>query len=920
MLMGDTLGPYRVLAKLGEGGMGQVFRARDTKLDRDVAIKVLPEAFAHDAERLARFTREAKTLASLNHPNIAQIHGLEESGGITALVMELVEGDDLSQRIARLRAPGPSARQAGMPLDEALPIAKQIAEALEAAHEQGIVHRDLKPANIKVRMDGTVKVLDFGLAKALDAHTSSATADNSPTITSPADFRHGYGAAGTEAGMILGTPAYMSPEQARGITVDKRTDVWAFGVVLFEMLTGQRLFAGATVSDTLAAVLTTEPDWTTLPAGTPAPIRRLLRRCVEKDRKRRLDSAAGARLEIDDALTAPSAIEGTATSPTTSASRGRLAWMVAAAAVVAAAGLAIPAARHLREVVPDPLPIRFEIQPPPTDDPLSFAVSPDGRQLAFVATSDGSVSRLWIRALDQTQAQPLTGTDGASYPFWSPDSRTVGFFAGGRLKRIDSSGGAALDLAMAPIGRGGTWNREGIILFTPDPRSGLARVAAAGGPSTLVAREGFGQPAYGPRFPQFLPDGRRFLCYLQLAPPELRGVYLGSLDGGDMVRVLVADTMATHAPPGYLLEARQGQLVAWSFNAAQGVVSGDPVPIASDVIGNDTVGRGAFSVSETGVLVYRAATSAQRRQLTWVDRAGRVLSTVGSADDTTAPAGPELAPDGRRVVWYRQVQGNSDAWLMDVSRGVETRFTSGPGADITPLWSPDGSRVAFASSRSGNIDLVEHPAAGAGGERTLLSTRDTKYPLSWSADGRFLLYRSANATTGRQDLWALPLTGDKTPVPVVQTNFDETEGQFSPDGRWLAYVSNESRRFEVMVRPFPGSGETVQVSAVGGSQVRWSSDGTELFYIAPDARLMAVSIAARTGSQALVVGAPVPLFSTRLATGANVTGTKPQYAVAPDGRFLLNARVDEGASPPLAVVVNWTDALKRASAGGAAPR
>jgi Tol biopolymer transport system component len=303
-----------------------------------------------------------------------------------------------------------------------------------------------------------------------------------------------------------------------------------------------------------------------------------------------------------------------------------------------------------------------------------------------------------------------------------------------------------------------------------------------------------------------------------------------------------------------------------------------------------------------------------------VDRAGRVLSTEGSADDTTAPAGPELAPDGRRVVWYRQVQGNSDAWLMDVSRGVETRFTSGPGADITPLWSPDGSRVVFASSCGGNFDLVEHPAGGAGEERTLLSTRDVKYPLSWSADGRFLLYRSANATTGRQDLWALPLTGDKTPVPVVQTSFDETEGQFSPDGRWLAHVSNESRRFEVMVRPFQGSGETVQVSAAGGSQVRWRPDGKGLFYIAPDARLMAVSIAARTGSQALVVGAPVPLFSTRLATGANVTGTKPQYAVAPDGRFLLNARVDEGTSPPFGVVVNWTDALKRLSGGGASPR
>lgn len=435
-----------------------------------------------------------------------------------------------------------------------------------------------------------------------------------------------------------------------------------------------------------------------------------------------------------------------------------------------------------------------------------------------------------------------------------------------------------------------------------------------------MAREGFGQPGYGPRFPQFLPDGRRFLCYVQLAPPELRGVYLGSLDGGDMVRVLVADTMATYAPPGYLLEARQGQLVAWSFDASRGVVSGDPVLIASGVGVHNTVGRGAFAMSDTGVLVHRAATGNQRRQLTWVDRAGRVLNTVGSADDTTSPAGPELAPDGRRVAWYRQVQGNSDAWLMDVSRGVESRLTFGSSSDVAPLWSPDGSRVVFASSRSGNFDLVEHPAGGAGDERTLLSTRDAKYPLSWSADGRLLLYRNVNAKTERQDLWVLPLTGDKSPFPVVQTNFDETEGQFSPDGRWLAYVSNQSRRFEVMVRPFPEAGETVQVSATGGSQVRWRPDGKELYYIAPDARLIAVSIAAGKADQGLVVGPPVPLFATRLATGANTNTSKSQYAVAPDGRFLLNARVDEGASPPFAVVVNWTDALKRASAGGAAPR
>ncbi|MEQ1912457.1 MAG: hypothetical protein ABMA15_26785, partial [Vicinamibacterales bacterium] len=465
-------------------------------------------------------------------------------------------------------------------------------------------------------------------------------------------------------------------------------------------------------------------------------------------------------------------------------------------------------------------------------------------------------------------------------------------------------------MATAPSGRGGTWNREGIILFAASTRSGLVRVAATGGPTTPVAPEGVaGRTVYGLRFPQFLPDGRRFLCYPQLAPPELRGVYLGSLDGGEIIRVLIADTTATYASPGYLLEARQDQLLAWPFDASIGVVNGDPVPIASGVGANNTIGIGAFSVSDSGMLVHRAGSGAQRRQLTWVDRAGRVLGTIGAANDTTSPANPELSPDGRRIAWNQQVQGNTDVWVMDVGRGVESRSTSGANSDGNPLWSPDGSRVVFASNREDARDIFAKPVNGAGDGEPLLVTGEVKFPLSWSADGRFLLFRSANSKTQREDLWALPMTGAKAPYPVVQTNFDETEGQFSPDGRWVAYVSNESRRFEVMVRPFPGPGETVQVSAAGGSQVRWRQDGKELYYVAPDGRMMAVPIVANKNGQTLDVGAPMPLFTTRLATGSNVTGAKPQYAVASDGRFLLNARVDDGTSPPLTVVVNWSDAL-----------
>jgi hypothetical protein len=498
-MIGTQLGPYQIVAKLGEGGMGQVWRARDAKLDRDVAIKVLPEAFAHDAERLARFTREAKTLAALNHPNIAHIHGLEESGGITAIVMELVEGEDLSQHIAR----------AAIPLDEALPIAKQIAEALEAAHEQGIIHRDLKPANIKVRADGTVKVLDFGLAKlgqnlASDSRLQAlgAPGGDLPTVTSPAM---------TQAGMILGTAAYMAPEQARGKAVDKRADIWAFGAVLFEMLTGKRAFPGEDLTDTLAAVVRAEPNWTLLPPGVPATLVTYLKRCLHKDPKQRIPDIAAMRLALEGAFetAAPPATQATA------APRGRLPWMAAfavAAALVAA--MATSTVRHLREAPPPAAPeMRLEITTPATDAPLQFALSPDGRVLVFVASGDGP-SRLWLRRLDQTEARPLTGTEGATSPFWSPDSRSIGFFTGNSLLRTDLASGAPQALTTSTgFSSGGSWSADGTILFARDGLAGpLWRVAATGGEPVAVTRVDPPRQL-GHRFPQFLPGGRQFLFY-----------------------------------------------------------------------------------------------------------------------------------------------------------------------------------------------------------------------------------------------------------------------------------------------------------------------------------------------------------------------------------------------------------------------
>jgi Tol biopolymer transport system component len=873
--------------------MGEVYRARDVTLNREVALKVLPDFFASDPERLARFQREAEVLASLNHPNIAHIHGLEGGAGIRALVMELVEGEDLAHRVAR----GP------IPLAEALPIARQIAEALEAAHERGIVHRDLKPANIKLGLDGTVKVLDFGLAKTMEPMGATTNVPQPPTITTPAM---------TEAGIILGTAAYMSPEQARGRPADRRSDVWAFGVVLYEMLTGRLAFEGETISDVLAKVLEREPDWTALPASTPPRLRELLRRCGRKDAKTRLQAIGDARIQIDELISG--ATEETV-APVVMQSRvwhrARLAWTVAALSLLIAAALAGPATLYLRRVVPESRPSRFDIPTPPTSDPVSFGLSADGRQLAFVATADG-VPRLWVRPLDQVTAQPLAGTEGASYPFWAPDGRAIGFFADGKLKRIDLGSTVPQVLADAPSGRGGTWNQDGVIVFAPTAIIGglhpLMRVMATGGTPVAATRHAPGQGSH--RWPQFLPDGRHFLFFMAYGRVDTQGIYVGTLDGGEATRVLSAETAAVYATPGALLWVRQGVLVAQRFDPATAVVSGEAIPIAQAVGSDEGVLRGAFAVA-TGVLAHRAG-GGERRQLAWVDRAGVVHGTVGTPDEGGL-SNPELSPDGRRVAVNRTMQGNTDVWLIEVGRGVASRFTFAASNDGFPLWSPDGRRLAFGSEPKGVYDLVEKPLSGAGDEQPLLVTVEPKNPLAWSPDGRVLLYATQHPGTG-PDLWAVPLAGERKPFPVVQTPFEETTGQFSPDGRWVAYQSNESGPAQIYVRSFPGPGGQWQVSTTGGRQPRWRPDGKELFYVAPDARLMAVSIAAGADRQTLEAGAPVPLFRTRLASGSNIPGgvmSRPQYAVASDGRFLMNVAVEGATAPPITVVLNWDGPLKK---------
>lgn len=889
LTVGTRLGPYEVTVKIGEGGMGQVYRATDTTLGRQVAIKILPDALASDPERLARFEREAKTLASLNHPHIAAIHGFEKSGGLHALVMELVEGDDLSQRISR----------GAIALDEALPIAKQIAEALEAAHEQGIIHRDLKPANIKVRSDGTVKVLDFGLAKAVEAggagQTGGAGRENlsmSPTMMSPARL--------SGVGVILGTAAYMSPEQAKGRAVDKRCDVWAFGAVLFEMLTGTRAFAGEGISETLARVIERDPDWNRLPAQVSPALRTYLERCLQKDPRERIRDIGDVRLALAGAF--ETTVPHTPASVPSAARRGRRAWIAVAVAAVVILALASPATLYFRRAAPVSDLTRLELATPPTSDPVSMALSPDGRQIASVASGEGG-PRLWVRRFDQAAATALPGTEGAAYPFWAPDGRAIGFFADGKLKRIDLSGGAPQALADAPSGRGGAWSADGVIVFTPNSSNGLLSIRDTGGPTVEVTKLQRGENSH--RWPQFLPDGQHFLFLVALGRLETRGTYVGSLEGGTATRVVQDDTAAVFAPPDLLLVVRQGVLMALRFDPVRAAVSGDPVPVAQSVGADTTVERGAFTVSATGVLAHRPGGS-QRRQLVWMDRAGHPLGTVGSSDGS-APANPALAPDGQRAALQRSVQGNTDIWLMD-ARGVLSRFTFDPSVEGNPVWSPDGRRLAFRSGRNGAYDLFEKAASGAADERPLLVTPGNKSPQDWSPDGRTLLYTVASAKTG-SDLWALPLDGDKKPFPILQSAFNEMDAQFSPDGHWIAYESNQSGPTEIFVRAFPDRGGQWQVSTAGGTQPGWRADGKELFYVSGDGHMMAARMATAADGQALTPGAPVALFAVRLPTGTTVAGApyvrRPQYAVSRDGRFLVNSAPDADATPPIAIVLNW---------------
>jgi serine/threonine protein kinase len=865
---GTSIGIYEIQSAIGKGGMGEVYRARDTKLKRAVAIKSLPIEFARDADRLARFQREAEALAALNHPYIGAIYGLEEAVGMQFLVLELVEGETLADRLNR----GP------IPITEALQLAKQIAEALETAHEKGITHRDLKPANIKITPDGIVKVLDFGLAKVNDHSGSSMDLTNSPTMMS-------------SPGMFIGTAAYMSPEQAKGQDTDRTCDVWAFGCVLYEMLTGHAVFGGGSVAEILVGVMKSEPDWSLLPAETPETIRFLLRRSLQKERKNRFHDAADTRILIDEAQ--KSASIDSSKIGMVALRKPRPAWITLG---VVASVLAFTVGWFLRPAARAPE-MRLDIATPMTSAPASLAISPDGQSIVYSSDSQGQ-PRLWLRRLDSVAPRLLPSTEGATYPFGSADSRTVGFFSDGKLKRIDVDGGSLQTLANAPGSRGGTWNSEGVILFTPAASGPIFRVSATGGEPTAVTT--LDDPQEGShRFPQFLPGGRRFLYYV-LGSADTRGVYIGDLDGSEPRRLFDADAAAVFAHSGHLLFVRQGTLFAQDFDAASLTLAGNPVAVAEQVMVDATsTSLAALSASAAGPIVYRAGSGGGERQFILFDRLGKEIRKVGDPQNGLQPM---ISPDGRRVAITRTVNGNTDLWFLDIERGVFSRFTSDPEIENQAVWSPDGSRLVFSSNRNGAYDLYVKPATGAGNVETLLATSQLKNAVDWSSDGRYILYRTIDPKTG-YDLWVLPMDGERKPFPVVQTTAVEQDAQFSPDGKWVTYQSNETGRSEIYIQPFASGGKS-RISTNGGGQGRWNRSGKEFFYIALDGRLMAVPVELDAQRQSAEIGTPVPLFATRIG-GALLGTLRHQYAVLPDGKqFLMNTVTDDTATP-ITIMLNW---------------
>ena len=865
---GAAIGPYKLAGRLGAGGMGEIYQAHDQRLNRTVAIKVLPPHLTRDRLAVERFELEARAVAALNHPHICTLYDVGHQDGMTFLVMEYLDGETLASRLER----GP------LKVEHALRCAVQIASALDAVHRAGFVHRDLKPGNIMLTKAGA-KLLDFGISKARSSVESSRTPEMATT------------GGLTLAGTLLGTIRYMAPEQIAGGVVDARTDLFAFGAVVYELVVGARAFDGASNTSVMAAIRDGEPAAS--PRLSPA-LDRVVRTCLAKDPDDRWQTARDLLRQLQWLQSEPEGgFAARATGP-------RFPWRVAAAGVAITA-VGVAAYLATRSTAPEGLSTRFEISTPPTSEPMSFALSADGRQLAFVANKDG-VSKLWIRPLDQVGAQSLDGTDGASFPFWAPDGRALGFFAGGKLKRIDLNGGSPRVLADAPTGRGASWTRDGVIVFAPATAGALLRVSADGGTPVPATHLLAGENSH--RWPQILPDGHSFLFLSTQGQPGSEGVFMGLLDSDRVTRVLPDDSAALYVPPGRVVLVRQGALVSLAFDSSRGVVSGEPREVARPVGFDAQLIRGAFAVSDTGVLAHRTAIAA-RRQLVWVDRLGRNPGPVGPPDED-GMAAPELSRDGHRITIFRSVDANNDIWTIPASSGVASRFTFEPTVESFPVWNSAAERVAYLTLRSGAYNVAERSMQGE--EQTLFQQPGLKVPLDYCPNSRCLLYAVQVPATG-VDLWALPLpvTSDQPAHPVAQTPFDEMAGQISPDGHWIAYQSNASGRMEIWTQAFPvASTQPQQLSFGGGSQPRWSADGQELFFVAPDGQMMSLAIRRDATDQTLESAPPQLLFKVSLASGANIppaVGTRAQYAVAPDGRFLLNTTVQDAPAPPITIFV-----------------
>jgi Tol biopolymer transport system component len=880
---GLRLGPYEIQAPLGAGGMGEVYKARDTRLDRTVAIKILPDALAGDAQFRGRFEREARTISQLDHPHICALYDVGEEKGVSFLVMQYLEGETLAARLQRSGA---------LAIGEALKIAIEIAGALDKAHRVGVVHRDLKPGNVMLTKSGA-KLLDFGLAK------SNAVGRGSMSVmpTTPVSI--------TAQGTILGTFQYMAPEQVEGGEADARTDLFAFGAVLYEIVTGRPAFQGKTQASLIGSIMRDDPTLATdFGASLPPALGRVIRACLAKNPDDRIQTVLDVGLQLQWILEGgsqvgvPAPVIVAAPAPTRR-SRAWLPWSLAALATMAAAALA--AVILTREPEPRRI-MRFEVANPEGVFNIGAPrLSPDGRYLAFNATDLAGNARIWVRQLNSLMPQPLAGTEGAARPFWSPDSRFLGFMADGKLKKIEVTGGPAQKICDAPSGADGSWSPEGVILYDGRGSDPIYRVPAAGGTPVIAVKADPSRNESQVGWPEFLADGKHFMYLAMNAKIEDSNYRIGLLDSTETQSLASAQTQLAYAPPDRLLFVRDQTLVTQAFDPRAMKTVGDPTPLA-ERIGTDSVGLATFSISREGTLAYRTGDPGSR--LVFVDRAGRDLETLG---DSGEYANPLLSRDGNRLAFDLADKSSrkTDIWIRDLARSVNSRLTLGQGDNRVPLWSPDGATIVFTSTRSGAGDLYSKQVSGQGDDTLLIKDDAFKFPTDWSRDGRYISYTRIDGKTG-QDVWVLPTSGDRTPIAVATGGFSETNGMFSPDGRFIAYRSDESGRSEIYVQSFPKATGKWQISTSGGSDPIWRSDGKEMFYRSSDQRLMAVDIKL---SETVQAGVPRSLFPARVNVVGNV---RNRYTVAADGqRMLFVAPLGRDAIAPTTVVLNWDAELKQ---------